>query len=156
MRLATLRYPRGGRGRHGNRPPPRPPEEPASGRTHHHHHPHHHSAPSPVPTTSARHPLLFVPQLVGVASLVCLLAPALPPSTAELDPELSFWGPSAISKELSLAIEAAAGQGRPRGGRIRALRARGKGGVEGWVIRITHTHRERERAHERASERVWA
>ena len=110
----------------------------------------------PSPTTSARHPLLFVPQLVGVASLVCLLAPALPPSTAELDPELSFWGPSAISKELSLAIEAAAGQGRPRGGRIRALRARGKGGVEGWVIRITHTHRERERAYERASERVWA
>ena len=82
-----------------------------------------------------------------------LLAPALPLSTAELDPELSFWGiHSAISKELSLAIEAAAGQGRPRGGRIRALRARGKGGVEGWVIRHTHAQRERESA--RASERA--
>ena len=100
MSLATLRYPRGGRGRLRNRPPPRPPEEPTSGRTHHHRH-HHHSAPSPVPTTSARHPtpLLFVPQLVGVASLVSsLLLPRSRPSTAPLD---SFiWSArSAISKE---------------------------------------------------------
>ena len=150
-----MRYPRGGRGRHSNRPPPRPPEEPpASGRTHHHH-----SAPYPVPTTSARHPLLFVPQLVGVASLVCLLARCSRFPLRQLSWLLNFHlGPdSAISKELG--DRGGCRAGRPRGGRGRAYgreaRAGARGGWEDYK-RVIHAHIERERESARASERASA